>query len=333
MKKSLSLVALLALAPVASAAEAPEAVMKRVASFSTWDSLLQEAEGEVPALTLAEVRERVRGTSFPQITLRKSTLTFRDPSNGQRIALQSAKNLQLLVNQQPWRFRPLASVNEQLLELQDRLAVKSSLLDFVPRAEAVPPLVFVAGLYAVAAALDYNKCHKVAERRSGRFEGERARQEREEFEAGCFENSLVWPYGMIAGARADAENLVPVNLKCPAENGGVLEVMSRSGNGQYQERIRAKIANGGATELSVDQARGRMAWRTEREYRLSDASLTEESRFRSEHVARYANVLAGVCADPAKLTRYRKELEENSRRSRPSAAPARANPGHSIGGE
>ena len=122
---------------------------------------------------------------------------------------------------------------------------------------------------------------------------------------------------LISGsARADVENFLAVDYKCPEGNGGKLESILQNGEG-VRQKIRVSFADGKPTRLGLElQLKGKPY--EEKKAYVFDGSMSKEDKFRGDSILEKTMWIQDkICkGTPAARKKYKAELKKNKRELR-----------------
>jgi hypothetical protein len=109
----------------------------------------------------------------------------------------------------------------------------------------------------------------------------------------------------------DSELFRPISLKCPIENKGTLELLSKNAIGQF-EKVQITYKNENATKVVVSVAEKNSSFESWLNVNLAGSADEMEMDMAKQAVAKYGSLRGGVCeASKEKKKRYFASLESN----------------------
>jgi hypothetical protein len=270
---------------------------------SKWADVTAQLKGRLPSNVVKEFSEFAAGVEFPSSRRIKNKLVLTQ-NDGTKVTIEYKKDGAISLNGKDWKLKPLATVEEEVtrlaLFLNGEKKAESSLFGLVPAAQAggAGSLGAAAAAFAGANAWKAESC------------GE------EEIQGDLVNDCPLMavkmrPILVKAKAVTDPEKLMPVNLKCPADNRGVLELVSKNLNGQ-SERIKVKYDGKKPVAVTVDMAERSAAF--EEFFSVDIFNSTEDYEIESaKAMFKVTNpLLEGVCLGTKKAKkRYFAALEAN----------------------
>jgi hypothetical protein len=291
--------------------EDPAAVaaqMNRVMKAKRWSDITDQLKGVMPGNVVKEFGEFAASLPYPSRKKTKNGLELTS-TDGDVAVIAFGRDGTMTVNGMPWRLRPLATTAEEVARLaafiDGEAPAGASLFDrIMPAARAAGGLSAGASGVAAAALAGGNAwksdaCDEV------------------ELSDELNEDCPPMAVGMqslivqVKGGKKDPEEFLPVNLKCPAENGGVLELISKNRMG-HSQRVRWAYAEDSITKISVDTADAGVQFKKFVNLDLSKDTPEGYQGFLEAMEAQAQALKGSVCSGSKKeKTRYFASLEAN----------------------
>jgi hypothetical protein len=206
----------------------PEAeAMLRFAKFKSWDDVTADLEAKFPATIVKEFKGVVSDLPFPTIRVEKKNLVLVDSVSGRQWKFALGKDGTATLNGEKLRIRLLETVDAEVLRLvsENQSAVKagartSMLLRIFPEAIAAP----AGGASTAAAAYAGAQVHKANACAGG------AKTKELQQDCGVMGAPRPLTPGEIEAIKKRFP-MLPIGIKCPSENNGVMEVIKKNGQG------------------------------------------------------------------------------------------------------
>jgi len=232
------------------AAEDPAAVaaqMNRVMKAKRWSDITDQLKGVMPGNVVKEFGDFAASLPYPARKKLKNGLELTS-SEGDVAVIAFGRDGTMTVNGMPWRLRPLATTAEEVARLaafiDGEAPAGASLFDrIMPAARAAGGVS--AGASGVAAAA-------LAGGNSWKSDACDEVELSDELNEDCppmavgMQSMIV----QVKGGKKDPEEFLPVNLKCPKGQPGVLELVSKNSIGQ-SERMRVTYDGDKPSEIAL----------------------------------------------------------------------------------
>jgi hypothetical protein len=199
---------------------------------SKWSDMTAQLKGRLPSNVVKEFADYAKDIEFPFSRRIKNKLVLTQ-GDGTKVTIEYKKDGAISLNGKDWKLKPLATVEEEVtrlaLFLNGEKKTESSLFGLMPAAQAggVGALGAAAAAFAGANAWKAESC------------GE------EELQGDLVNDCPLMAVKMrpiLVKVRRieDPELYLPVSLKCPADNRGTLELISKNIEGKA-DRIRISV--------------------------------------------------------------------------------------------
>lgn len=283
---------------------------KRIAAAKSWSDVAAQLKGVLPTNVVKEFEAFAKTTPFPVVRHQRNGLTISDV-NGKRAVLKFQADGKFLINGQEWKIRPLATVPEEVNRLALLLSGEGQASGFslIPSANAIGPLAGVNGIAAAAyAAGDAWK----ADACGGRELSEELNQDCPLMAVGMQPMKV-----RMNKAVEDPDLFLPVGLKCPAENQGTLELISKNILGQA-ERLRVEYVKDKPVMVAIYAAEKNSKFEEAIKIDLRKTRNANEVEIGKKVAETTDPLLKDVCFGPkAARARYYASLDANRLELRP----------------
>lgn len=269
---------------------------------SKWSDLTAQLKGRLPSNVVKEFADFAKDEEFPSARRIRNKLVITE-SDGTKVVIEYKKNGTIALNGKEWKLRPLATVEEEVsrlaLFINGETKASSGFFGLVPAAQAGGAAV---GGSAVAAFAGANAW--------------KAESCGEEALSGDLVNDCplmgVGMQPILASAKIDdTEKLMPVQLKCPAENSGIFELISKNKIGQV-ERIRVQYTSDKPRKISVEAAEKAATFEEYFSVDLTSSKEADQIDFGNSVIQRISPVAKEVCNGSKKQkSRYLAALKAN----------------------
>ena len=239
-----ALISSLALTSLTAAAAAnPTDPVKAITSATSWDEVIKQVDARFPKLITDELRAATKDVAFPMIRSYRGQLVVTD-SSGARMTLAFGKDGTATVNGKQLSIRPLATVGAEVKRISSGELKGAALIDYlIPDARAAG--LIGAGMASLAfSGANAWKADACAE---------------EELSDELTQSCPLMGVGMVhlasAGDAIDKSNkpYKTIGLKCPKDNGGVLEHIRKNEDG-ISTRMRFKFRGDKVANITYEAA-------------------------------------------------------------------------------
>lgn len=278
---------------------------------SKWSDLTAQLKGRLPSNVVKEFADFAKDEEFPSTRRIKNKLVITE-SDGTKVVIEYKKNGAITLNGKEWKLRPLATVEEEVsrlaLFINGETKASSGFFGLVPAAQAGGAAVGGSAVAAFAGANAWKAESCGEEELSGDLVND------------CPLMAVpMQPILVNTRKVEDAELFLPVSLKCPAENGGTLELISKNISG-HAERVRLVYKNDKPIRVSLAAAEKSGSFEEVANINMDKIS-DDEKVFAKFSIDKGQPLLNSVCLGSKKeKSRYFSSLKAN-RESLMASAP------------
>lgn len=212
---------------------------------SKWSDVTAQLKGRLPSNVVKEFADFAKGEEFPSTRRIKNKLVITE-SDGTKVTIEYKKDGAISLNGKDWKLKPLATVEEEVSRLALFIAgekkASAGFFGLLPAAQAGGAAMGGAAIAAFAGANAW-KAESCGEKElSGDLVND------------CPLMAVkMQPILVKAEAGPTKNGMYPIQLKCPAENSGRLELVHKSKDGDSR-RTRVLFKKNTPAELQIEVA-------------------------------------------------------------------------------
>jgi hypothetical protein len=213
----------------------------RLNAAQKWADIAEGFKGVIPGSVIKEFSQSVEGKPFPSVRKLKYGIQLTQ-NNGMRVTIQFKSNGKISFNGKDWRFKPLESIDNQVEQLAlflggDQRKAGMDLISSAYASEGANKGAFGLAAMAFAAANSWkaDACDE-ASLTDELIEDCTLMAVAMQSDLETWGKQTRGMFGEIRRAAVNAgpskNGFYPVSLKCPKENNGVLELVSKTQDGE-----------------------------------------------------------------------------------------------------
>lgn len=283
---------------------------KRVVSATKWSEVGDQLKEVLPGNVVKDFIQSTEGIPYPTAKKQKKGVEFFQ-SNGLRALMEFKKDGVVSINKQDWKFEPLASVDSEVKRLEVFLSGEHKRVSSLSYFGLIPDAN--AGVAAGAAGIAHIAFARGTEHKAIACGGENLSE-------GLKNDCPLMAVGMrpmVQLASASGEDLnqkmYPIELKCPSENDGTLELYLKN---KKQIRSRLKVSFEGLVPnyVSYAESKGNEQFKVAYKVDLINFSADEIHLEEAKSLANAAkNLNIKICnADENTKSTYMAKLKANN---------------------
>jgi hypothetical protein len=280
-----------------------ETFAKTISNASSWKQLLASFKPDLNPLVAKELAVITQDLPFPTFRVRKGSLMISN-ENGEHMTLMFfKKNGAVTLNGKEWTIRPLATPEAEVQRLVEMLNAKAD----VSLMELVIPSAHAGGLNLSTSVAAATYASATA------WKGQACKQEdiSQELIASCSLMAVLMPVPGNSSSDIGPTTYLSTQLKCPAENGGVLELISKNQKGTTA-KIQVSFASGKPPFVFLALAPKDSAFKQILSVN-PESNLSDEERVKADKIKHQGDTLMkSVCqGSKSERTNFYQEVEEN----------------------